>query len=293
VDSDLGLGSSDGAMVSGAQACSPGESTGGATALLVLGGVTVTFGGIRALSEIDLHIRRGEIVGIIGPNGAGKTTLFDVISGIRAPTSGTVVFDGADLTKRSAANRARRGLRRTFQRVQVFGWLSVEDNLLTALEVEGGGGGFVGDLVGWPFRRRRERLRRGRAGATLERCGLLEVRDELAGSLPIGVARMVELGRAIVATPRLLLLDEPASGLDKQEVARLGREIQALRNQTQCSIVLVEHDAAFVMEHCDRVVVLDRGRVLAEGEPQEVQRNADVRNAYLGVAAPGHPEVAT
>jgi branched-chain amino acid transport system ATP-binding protein len=258
--------------------------------LLVLGGVTVTFGGIRALSEIELHVERGEVVGIIGPNGAGKTTLFDVISGVRAPTSGTVTFDGADVTKRSPTRRARLGLRRTFQRVQVFGWLSVEDNILTALEVEGGGGGFVGDLVGWPLRRRRERLRRGKVTATLERCGLSDVRDRLAASLPIGVARMVELARAIVDPPRLLLLDEPASGLDKQDVARLGREIQALRTETRCSILLVEHDAGFVMEQCDRVVVLDQGRILAQGPPEEVQRNADVRSAYLGQIATGHPE---
>jgi branched-chain amino acid transport system ATP-binding protein len=250
--------------------------------LLVLEGVTVNFGGITALDDVDVRVRDGEVLGIIGPNGAGKTTLFDVVSGVRIPNRGTVTFNGSDVTRRSSASRARLGLRRTFQRVQIFGWLTVEENVLTALEVQGGGGGFVADLVASPFRRRRERERRRRVDEILDRCGLSAVKSELAGSLPIGVARMVELARAIVDPPRLLLLDEPASGLDQQETARLGHEIRAVRRDTGCSVLLVEHDAGFVMEHCDRIVVLDRGAVLAQGRPEEIQQDAAVRSAYLG-----------
>ncbi|MCU1459828.1 MAG: transporter related protein [Actinomycetia bacterium] len=260
---------------------SSGDLT-GVGALLKLEAITVTFGGITALDGIDLRVDRGEVVGIIGPNGAGKTTLFDVVSGVRVPSRGTVLLGGTDVTRRPPASRARLGLRRTFQRVQVFGWLSVEDNVLAALDVVGGGGGFVADLVGSPFRRHRERERRHRGEATLERCGLSDVRHELAGSLPIGIARMVELARAIVDPPRLLLLDEPASGLDSQESERLGREIRSLREESACSVLLVEHDAGFVMEQCDRIVVLDQGAILAQGLPDEIQRDAAVRSAYLG-----------
>jgi branched-chain amino acid transport system ATP-binding protein len=166
--------------------------------------------------------------------------------------------------------------------VQAFGWLTVEDNVLAALEWRGGGGGFVADLVSFPTRRHRERERRERVDAVLERCGLTGVRHELAGSLPIGVARMVELARAIVDEPKLLLLDEPASGLDETETVRLGEQIQSVRDETGCTILLVEHNAGFVMKQSDRVVVLDLGTLLAEGSPSEVQSNQAVRDAYLG-----------
>ena len=256
------------------------ESSAGDT--LRLSGIGVRFGGIAALGGVSFDVARGEIVGMIGPNGAGKTTLFDVISGIRTPNAGTVELDGRDVTKSTATERARRGLRRTFQRVQTFGWLSVEDNVLAALEWRGGGGGFAADLVAFPTRGRRARQRRAQVEAVLEQCGLLPVRAELAGSLPIGVARMVELARAIVDSPSVLLLDEPASGLDATEVERLGTVIQSVREETRCAVLLVEHDAGFVMEQSDRVVVLHLGMVLADGRPDEVQRNQEVRDAYLG-----------
>jgi ABC-type branched-subunit amino acid transport system ATPase component len=166
--------------------------------------------------------------------------------------------------------------------VQTFGWLTVEDNVLTALEWRGGGGGFVADLVYAPTRRHRERARRARVDEILERCGLIPLRKELAGSLPIGVARMVEFARAVVDAPTLLLLDEPASGLDETEILRLGEQIQVVRAETGCVVLLVEHDAGFVMEQSDRVVVLDLGTVLATGLPEEIQRNQAVRDAYLG-----------
>ncbi len=251
-------------------------------AFLQLNGITVRFGGIVALKDVSFDAAAGEVLGIIGPNGAGKTTLFDVVSGVRPPNAGRVVLDGVDLTNKSATARAQRGLRRTFQRVQTFGWLTVEDNVLTALEWRGGGGGFAADLVYSPTRRRRERARRARTEEVLERCGLIPVRNVLAGSLPIGVARMVEFARAVVDEPKLLLLDEPASGLDETEEDRLGEQIQAVRDESGCVVLLVEHNAGFVMQHSDRVVVLDLGSVLATGLPDEIQNNQAVRDAYLG-----------
>jgi ABC-type branched-subunit amino acid transport system ATPase component len=172
-------------------------------------------------------------------------------------------------------------LRRTFHRVQTFGWLSVEDNVLTALDWRGGGGGMLADLVAFPTRRRRERERRERAERVLEQCGLTAVRKDAAGSLPIGLARMLELARAIVDEPQLLLLDEPTSGLDETEAERLGERIAEIRSG-DCAVVLVEHDIGFVMRQCDRVVVLDLGEVLAVGTPEAIRADPTVRAAYLG-----------
>jgi len=253
-------------------------------ALLELRDISVRFGGIKALDDVSFDVGAGEVLGLIGPNGAGKTTLFDVISGVRVPSHGTVRLAGDDITTASAVDRARQGMRRTFQRVQTFGWLTVEDNVLAALEWRGGGGGFLADVVGWPMRHRREVERRRVASEVLGRCGLTALKDELAASLPIGIARMVELARAMVDSPRLLLLDEPASGLDETEAERLGEVIQSVRTDTGCAVVLVEHNAGFVMEQSDRVLVLDQGKVLAEGLPEEIQRDQQVRDAYLGEA---------
>lgn len=245
-------------------------------------GVGVRFAGTVALHDVSIEARLGEVVGLIGPNGAGKTTLFDAISGLRQPNAGTIEFDGEDVTRRSAVWRARAGLRRTFQRQQVFGRLTVEENLLCATEWHGGGGGILADLVASPTRRRVERRRRADVAEVLELCGLTEVRNALAGSLPIGTARMVELGRALAEAPRLLLLDEPTSGLGEVEVGRLSAAIRQLHGEKRCAVVLVEHDITFVMDHCDRVVVLQRGEVLAEGTTAEIQANQQVREAYLG-----------
>lgn len=250
--------------------------------VLELASVTVRFGGITALDDVNLSLGSGEVLGLIGPNGAGKTTLFDVISGVRSPDEGSVRLDGNDVTRQGAVARSRRGLRRTFQRVQTFGWLSVEDNVLAAVEWHGGGGGLLADLVSFPTRRRRERARRLRVAEVLERCGLTAVAGDPAGSLPIGLGRMVEVARAIIDEPKILLLDEPTSGLDESEADRLAGLVQSIRADDGCSVVLVEHDVGFVMRNCDRIVVLDLGRVLAVGGPEEIQANAGVRAAYLG-----------
>jgi len=269
------------AVVEGAVTAAPAPTASGPPAL-ELHSVNVHFGGITALDDVSLSAHRGEVLGLIGPNGAGKTTLFDVISGVRMPDGGRVVLDGTDITRVSAVARARRGLRRTFQRVQAFGWLTVEDNVLAAMEWRGGGGGMLADLVSFPTRRRREHERRERVREVLEQCGLTSVAHEQAGSLPIGLARMVEVARAIVDRPAVLLLDEPTSGLHETEASRLGELIQHLGAEDSCAVVLVEHDVSFVMRQCQRIVVLDLGRVLAAGGPQEIQSDAAVRTAYLG-----------
>ncbi|MCC6226892.1 MAG: ABC transporter ATP-binding protein [Microthrixaceae bacterium] len=252
------------------------------TEVLALGGIGVRFGGISALCDVDLTIPSGQLCGLIGANGAGKTTLFDVISGIRTPQDGKILMNGRDITRWSPQRRARAGLRRTFQRVQVFGWLSVEENLLVASEWRGGGGGVLADLVASPTRRRRERDRREKAEEILRRCGLNEIRDRSAASLPIGTARLVELGRALMGDPTLLLLDEPASGLDATEAERFAGIVQQVVAAGDAAVLLVEHDVGFVMEHCHRVVVLHLGQVLADGSPQEVRADPLVLDAYLG-----------
>ncbi|MCB0976774.1 MAG: ABC transporter ATP-binding protein [Acidimicrobiales bacterium] len=257
----------------------------GETDALVVSALSVRFGGISALDGVSLTVRSGEICGLIGANGAGKTTLFDVISGVRVPDEGRVQLHGRDVTRASPQRRARAGLRRTFQRVQVFGWLSVEDNLLAATEWRGGGGGVLADLIASPTRRRREFDRRQRASAVLERCGLSSIADMPASGLPIGTSRLVELGRALVDEPSVLLLDEPASGLDAREAERFASLVRSTRDEFGTAVLLVEHDVGFVLANCDRVVVLHLGRVLAEGSPDEIRDDPAVREAYLGAAS--------
>lgn len=255
--------------------------------VLELAGIGVRFGGVVALDDVSFSVSSGEMLGLIGANGAGKTTLFDVVSGVRRPNEGVVRLYGSDVTSWSPQRRARRGLTRTFQRPQVFGWLTVEENVLVATEWRGGGGGVAGDLVRLPTRSRLERKRRNHIGEVLKRCGLEGDRDTQASTLPMGMIRMVELARALVDEPRLLLLDEPTSGLDVGESDRLAAVVEKVRSESGCAVLLVEHDIAFVMRHCERVLVLDLGRCIAEGTPDQVSRDPVVRTAYLGVGPTG------
>ncbi|MFC5752810.1 ABC transporter ATP-binding protein [Actinomadura rugatobispora] len=247
-------------------------------AVIEVDGVGVRFGGVHALDGVSLTVERGRTCGVIGPNGAGKTTLFDVVTGLRRPTSGTVRLEGRDVTGAGAVRRSRLGLRRTFQRPQVFGRLTVLDNVLTATEWHGGGGGLAADLVGLPARRRLERERRDRAAAVLDRCGIGDLRDAYAADLPIGQRRMVELARAIADEPSVLLLDEPTSGLDGDQAALFAEVVRGL----EATVLLVEHDVGFVMSACERIVVLDLGKVIADGEPARIREDPVVRAAYLG-----------
>lgn len=254
----------------------------GASDALALADVTVRFGGVSALNHVTLGVPSGQLCGLIGANGAGKTTLFDVVSGLRAPNSGSVTLHGADVTKWSVQRRARFGLGRTFQRVQAFGWLTVEENLLVASEWRGGGGGVLGDLIGSPSRATYERERRAKAEVVLERCGLLDIRHRSAASLPIGTARLVELARALMDEPTVLLFDEPASGLDSAEAERFGDLVTEIAENHEAAILLVEHNVGFVMQRCHRVVVLHLGEVLADDTPEHVREDPMVLSAYLG-----------
>lgn len=250
---------------------------------LEVSGVSVAFGGVRALSDVSLAVPGGRVHGLIGPNGAGKTTLFDVTSGVRRPDDGTVAIDGRDVTSWTAVQRARAGLRRTFQSVQVFGWLSVVDNVVAALDWEGGGGGIAADLAAAPSRRRRDRRRREVAMESLQRCGLEHLAEESAAALPIGLGRMVELARATVSRPGVLLLDEPTSGLDGDEARNLAHYVRGVAEECGTAVLVVEHDMPFTMGLCDEIVVLDAGRVISSGLPDAVRANEAVRAAYLGV----------
>ncbi|WP_033321558.1 ABC transporter ATP-binding protein [Streptomyces yerevanensis] len=226
--------------------------------------VTVTFGGIRALDGAGFAAGAGRITGLIGPNGAGKSTLFDVVSGLRRPRTGTVVLDGRDITRDTPAQRARRGMARTFQRLELFGRLSVRDNLLVAAELGS---------------RRREAHRI--ADDLLERIGLTADAGTTADALPTGAARLLEVGRALAGKPGVLLLDEPAAGQDAQETLRFAALLRDIAADG-CAVVLVEHDMSLVMSVCDQVHVLDLGKVVAVGPPEEIQQDRTVLAAYLG-----------
>ena len=243
-------------------------------ALLEVRGVEVRFGGRHALRGVDLGVDAGRITGLIGPNGAGKTTLFDVVSGLRDPDAGSVVLDGRDVTRLAPHRRARLGLARTFQRLEVFGSLSARDNIRTAAEI-------AGRRAGGPAR-----SATAEADAIVGRLGLTDVAGERADALPTGSARLVELGRALATRPRVLLLDEPASGLDDAESVALGGLLVELA-ATGTAVLLVEHDVALVMRVCEKVHVLDAGAVLAVGTPAAVQADPAVLAAYLGTSAHG------
>jgi branched-chain amino acid transport system ATP-binding protein len=234
-------------------------------------GVSVLFGGVQALDEVDLTVEAGRVHGLIGPNGAGKTTLFNVICGLQAPTHGRVLLDGDEVTGAKPHDRARRGVGRTFQRLEVFGSMTAYENVRLGAEIRQ-----QWDHA-WPDP---DEV----AATVMDRVGLWSVADERADSLPTGLARMVELGRALAAGPRVLLLDEPSSGLDEGESDELGDLLRDLAADG-LGILLVEHDVDLVMAVCDLIHVLDFGHILAVGTPTEVRGSEAVQAAYLGTAA--------
>jgi branched-chain amino acid transport system ATP-binding protein len=243
--------------------------------------VTVKFGGNLALSDVDIDARMGEVTGLIGPNGAGKTTLFNVITGMLTPTSGRIVFDGRDVSRLDTHKRARLGIARTFQRLELFTDLSIRDNLRVAGEIRNTWGGFAGGIGRGPRRinvaRETERV--------LELIGLKDRADVGVSTIPTGTARVVELGRALMIQPRLVLLDEPAAGQSDDETKAFERLLRRLARDDGLTVLLVEHDMALVMDVCDRIHVLDFGEVIATGTPDEVRNDPRVREAYLGAAS--------
>ncbi len=242
--------------------------------LLRVEDVVVQFGGVTAVNEAAFTVEPGSITGLIGPNGAGKTTCFNVISGLQKPTRGAVHFDGHDVTSMTVDGRARRGMGRTFQRLEAFGSLTVRENVLVALDIHQGIRSMLGSLLGRSS---------GDADALLERVGILAYAEERADSIPTGTARLLELARALACRPRLLLLDEPSSGLDESETDDFGDLLRSLAAD-QMAILMVEHDMDLVMSVCDEIHVLDFGRIIATGTPAQIREDRKVQEAYLGYA---------
>jgi branched-chain amino acid transport system ATP-binding protein len=232
-------------------------------ALLEIRQVMVRFGGVMAVGGVDLDVQAGEITGLIGPNGAGKTTLFNVISGMQDPTAGMVSVNGVDISHESPHRRAKRGLARTFQRLELFASLTVRDNVRVAAE--------LASLTNID----------STVNRLLEKVGVSHLADKTAGELPTGSARLVEIARALATGPQLLLLDEPASGLDESESDRLGTLLREL-TEDGLGVLLVEHDMSLVMRVCDSIYVLDLGMIIAHGTPEYIQHDPQVLQAYLG-----------
>ncbi len=230
--------------------------------------VVVRFGGNVAVDHVTFSAEPARITGLIGPNGAGKTTLFNVVTGLLAPNAGRVRLDGHDITKLPPYKRARRGIARTFQRLELFSVLTVRENIAVAAETRGG----------WA----RERGNTSTVvDEVIERVGLRDCAEERVDSLPTGTARLVELGRSLASKPKVLLLDEPASGQTEQETERFAALLRALSGEG-ITVVLVEHDVQLVMAVCDSICVLDFGRIIATGTPEEIRTNELVLAAYLG-----------
>ena len=232
--------------------------------------VTVRFGGVVALDGVDLTAAAGTVTGLIGPNGAGKTTTFNVITGLQEATSGRVILDGDDIGGLPPHKRARKGIARTFQRLEVFGSLTAYENVLAAAEIH----------KGWS---REKTDPKAVAEEVLDRVGIRSVANDRVDSMPTGLARLVELGRALAQKPRVLLLDEPASGLDESESDSFADLLLELAAEGM-AILMVEHDVPLVMKVCSWIHVLDFGAILAVGTAEEIQQNQLVLDAYLGAS---------
>ena len=252
-------------------------------ALLEVNGVSVRFGALTALTQVSLAIARGEIVAIIGPNGAGKTTLLNVISGFYHPYEGRIVFDGKDRTNLRPPDVAALGVARTFQNVALFKGMSVLDNIMTGrlLKMRGS---FLLDALWWGPARTQELAHREAVERIIDFLEIQAIRKTPAGKLPYGLQKRVELARALAAEPALLLLDEPMAGMNVEEKEDMCRFILDVNSEFGTTIALIEHDMGVVMDISHRVAVLDYGRKIADGTPDEVRKNQAVLDAYLGVA---------
>ncbi len=250
------------------------------TAVLETQNLSLQFGGVNALSDLSVPIERGALHAIIGPNGAGKTSFFNCLTGYYRPTSGVVRFEGTEITGLNAAKVAALGIRRTFQNIRVFPKMSVLENVLAGGHLRASSNLFAITFAGPRFRRT-ERQLRDEAMASLEFVGLVEQANHLAGDLPYGMRKRMELARVLIAQPVVVLLDEPAAGVSSVERAELSNVIRRVHELGTC-VVMIEHDVDLVMEIASEVTVLDNGRVIASGRPQDVRTNPDVIRAYMG-----------
>jgi branched-chain amino acid transport system ATP-binding protein len=253
------------------------------SSILEVRDVTVRFGGLTALDAVSLAVAPSQVVGVIGPNGAGKTTLLNVLCGFIQPDEGEVLIDGRRYRHLRPHQLAGLGMARTLQGVGLFERLSAIENVMTGANCRATAG-FWSALLGLPRSSRDERRLRQEAGQALDRVGAGAVADALPGQLPFGMRKKVTLARALAARPKLLLLDEPASGLAEDELAELGELIRELATET--SLVIVEHHMDLMMSVCDLLVVLDFGKVISRGSPQEIQADPAVTAAYLGASGP-------
>jgi branched-chain amino acid transport system ATP-binding protein len=254
---------------------------------LVVAGASKRFGGVRAVEDVSISVERGSIASIIGPNGAGKTSLLNMISGFYKPDTGSITFEGHDITRRRPAEIAALGIARTFQNIALFAGMTVLDNIMLGRHVHMRSG-VLSSLVYWGLAQREEVAHRARCEELIEFLELEDLRKQQVSGLAYGLRKRVELGRALALDPKLLLLDEPMGGMNQEEKEDMARYVLDVNQHWGTTIILIEHDMTVVMDISQRVNVFDRGRKIAEGTPTEIQSNPAVIDAYLGAGSHGN-----